>query len=202
VGQLRYEAIMAATIKVTCPKCKKDFQAPDSVKGKKVRCKNCQEVFTVGAQDEEWGVIGSYPVGRIKDAPRCPFCAHDLDEEEQVICLNCGYNLLTRERHQTKVVNEVTGGDMFMWLLPGILCAIAALLLIGMGVCLWLPESVLDWGEFYRDWIQRGEFNKVYGSVALGFLIFYTARFAVKRLIFHPTPPETEKVGGDAEEED
>lgn len=185
---------MAATIKITCPKCKKGFQAPDSVKGKKVKCKSCQEIFTAGAErDEEWGVIGSYAVGSIKDKLRCPFCAHDFEEEEQVICLNCGYNLLTRERHQTRILHEVTGGDRFMWLLPGILCALAAALLIGLGVCLWLPETVLDWGDFYRDWVQRGEFNRVYGSVILGFLIFYTGRFAVKRLILNREPPEREK---------
>jgi DNA-directed RNA polymerase subunit RPC12/RpoP len=183
---------MATTIKVTCPKCKKGFQAPDTVKGKKVRCKSCNEVFTVGAkQDEEWGVIASYAVGSLKDVPRCPFCAHDLEEEEQVICLNCGYNLLTRERHSTQVIHEVTGSDRFIWLLPGILCLLVALLFLTCVAFMWVP---IDLGDVWKDWVQNTEFTKIYLSVICAFIIFYCGRFAVKRLVMHPQPPDREKI--------
>src|SRR5262245_25667428 len=184
---------MAATFKISCPKCKKGFQAPEAAKGKKVKCKGCGEGFTASPkEDEEWGVIKSYPVGAIKDAPRCPFCAGDLEEEDQVICLHCGYNLLTRERLESRILEPVTGGDQFMYLLPGILCALGALLCAGFAVCLWLPSSVLDWGPDWKAWVQDGEFLKIYTSVGLGFAIFFLGRFALKRLVLHPHPPEKE----------
>ncbi len=193
---------MAATFKISCPKCKKAFQAPDSAKGKKVKCKGCGEVFTAAAKDdEEWGVIKSYPVGAIKDVPRCPHCAADLDEEEQVICLNCGYNLLTRERLESRVLQPVTGGEQFQWLLPGILCLLGAFIVIGFGICVWLPASVLNWGADWKSWVQDGEMIKVYTTFALAFALFYLGRFAIRRLILHPHPPEREMYLTDEEEE-
>jgi DNA-directed RNA polymerase subunit RPC12/RpoP len=185
---------MAATIKIACPKCKKTFQAPPTVQGKKVKCKGCGEVFTAAPkEDEEWGAIKAYPVDSVKDAPRCPFCAHELEEEDQIVCLNCGYNLLTRERLEPRVLEPVTGGDQFMWLLPGILCLLGVLAAVGFGVCVWLPNTVLDWGLDWKEWVQDGEFIKVYLSVILLFAIFFLGRFAVKRLILHPHPPDKEK---------
>src|SRR5690349_14481132 len=38
---------MAATISISCPKCKKQLNLPETLKGKKIRCKDCETVFAV-----------------------------------------------------------------------------------------------------------------------------------------------------------
>ena len=40
---------MAATIVVTCPKCKNHLKGPAEVQGRKVRCKSCGTIFTAQA---------------------------------------------------------------------------------------------------------------------------------------------------------
>ena len=74
--------------------------------------------------------------------PRCPYCAKELETEHQVICLNCGYNTHTRERIEPKKTFATTGGDLFLWLLPGILAAIGVLLSIGILLIFWLLFQV------------------------------------------------------------
>ena len=63
-----------------------------------------------------------YTLGATNDTlPRCPFCANEMESADARICLHCGYNTRTRNRPEIKAVYENTGGDMFLWLLPGIL---------------------------------------------------------------------------------
>src|SRR6516165_6264077 len=38
---------MASMIPIVCPHCKKENQGPAELLGKKLRCKNCSEIFTV-----------------------------------------------------------------------------------------------------------------------------------------------------------
>jgi hypothetical protein len=47
--QGKKERLMADTITVVCPKCKKQLKGPPEVQGKKVRCKACGENFTAQA---------------------------------------------------------------------------------------------------------------------------------------------------------
>src|SRR6185436_6520369 len=83
-------------------------------------------------KDEEWDDAKPYGVHKDEDKARCPFCASDV-EEGQVICLKCGYNLRTRERHSTRVLHVTTGMDYFIWLLPGFIC-----LLVVFGCIAWI----------------------------------------------------------------
>lgn len=141
------------------------------------------------ADDE--GDAKPYGVVTLELSHRCPECANELESEEAVICLACGYNTQTRTRHLTKKVYEPTGGERFMWLLPGILSAIGFLSLIGFDIFYWMemPDLTKDhWYEFLGSgaiimWV-------IIGSL---FGMFYAARFAIKRLVFHPNPPEVEK---------
>src|SRR5262249_48404872 len=105
-----------------------------------------------------------------------------------------------------------TGGDKFLWLLPGILCVLAIFMMIGY----WffhhfaLPEIIIDrWDEMlknarddrraalddenmpflstlFRPWFE------LWLAIAFGFLSFFAAKFAFKRLVLHPQPPEIE----------
>lgn len=193
------------------------MQAPESIQGKKIKCKGCGEVFAAlpvpaktkaeppnakpaasGADkakgkgnEEEWGVVKAYGVTSEDLSPRCPFCAAELEDDQQVVCLECGYNLQTRERLQEKILEPVTGGDYFLWLLPGILCALFGLFFFGLVILgvvfLIAPPEGYEGDSWFRMSI-------IYGAVFNGFIAFFTIRGAIKRLILNPHPPDKEKV--------
>lgn len=217
----------AAAIKLTCPQCNKTLQVPPVLQGKKVRCSGCTATLLVpaaaapaaakaaaakaeapappptkpdGMTNEEWGVITGYGLKKESDAPRCPFCANDLEDERQVVCLNCGYNLLTRDRLPQRVLQPVTLGQHLLWLLPGIACLLVALLFVGLIVAIWTGTP--DLSPIYMDWIQTMKWSRVYSTVACLFVIWSTGYFAFRRLVLNFHPPEVEKhLGKDGEEE-
>ena len=59
----------------------------------------------------------------------------------RAICLECGYNTRKRQRPEVKQIYAPTGGEIFLWLLPGIL---TVLTMIGMVV----------WYLFFWDLIE------------------------------------------------
>lgn len=208
---------MAGVIKVSCPKCKKAMQVPEVLAGKRIRCRGCNATLMIAQREvkqaastnpaahheDEFNVTGTYGMTIESDKPRCPFCAGDI-EEGQAVCLTCGYNLLTRERAETRVLYSVHGSDYFLWLLPGIVCILVALLCIGAIVILW--TGVPSLGGALQEWFQDWRWGRVYASIFFAFIISGCGRFAYKRLIKNPHPPEIEKHAHDehkaAEDED
>jgi hypothetical protein len=215
---------MATTIAVSCPKCEKQIKAPAELAGKKIRCKECLYVFVVKAppaaktapkggkptaagknatadaakaaapaDDDEEGST-PYDVTHQSMLPHCAYCAKEMESEEQVVCLHCGYNHRTRERVGTRKTYDTTGGDYFKWLLPGILCAIGTLILIGCIIMFWTLFRRLE-VDYDPEWwsIFFGLWARLWGTVICLFIGFFLTRFAVKRLILHPTPPERER---------
>ena len=115
-----------ASIDITCPDCKKQLKGPEELVGKNIRCKSCKAVFTVKAASTRKSAAVSakarddaatyaledaegknpYKMSDVVKSLRCPQCAADM-EDGDIICLNCGYNTLTRVRqgvdhaHQT-----------------------------------------------------------------------------------------------------
>jgi DNA-directed RNA polymerase subunit RPC12/RpoP len=125
--------------------------------------------------------------------PRCAYCAKEM-EEGQVVCLNCGYNHRTRERPAVQKTYEPTGGEWFLHLLPGILCALLVLLALSI-----ITEGFLFRAEKEAAW--EGAFVNPYmlgiviwRAVLWLFIGFFAGRFAIKRLILHRRPPEREMV--------
>ena len=212
---------MPATISVTCPACGKVMNAPEVLRGKKIRCKGCDGVVTVGTpaaaaaapavpapaapaapaagHSEEWGVVSAYGMTKDVDKPRCPFCAIDL-EEGQADCLRCGYNLVTRERHEPKVLEPVTPGEYFVWLLPGMFGFLGVLLCVGGLVIVW--TGVPDLSDIGFRWTQDWRWGRVYATCFLGFVMWSCGVVAVKRLIYNPHPPEEEKAKGEGDFDD
>lgn len=138
------------------------------------------------------------------DIPRCPFCAKELDPPDTRVCLNCGYNLLERRRHDSKKVYALTTGDYILHWLPGVLSAIAAGLLIAVMVTCWLKMG--DWltGSF----LDQEEKNEVTGkskfyvppfcfNVWITVFCIYGAwkagNFTIRRLFINWRPAETIK---------
>jgi DNA-directed RNA polymerase subunit RPC12/RpoP len=125
-------------------------------------------------------------------AARCPECANEMETQDAVICLHCGYNTITRERHKLKKIHDITDADKFLWLLPGFICAFAVLLLFVLDLlyCVLLqPDKDAPWIVEILGY--RG--TKMWISISCVFAMFFLARFAFLRLIVHPVPPEVER---------
>ncbi len=208
---------MATTITITCPECEKQIKAPAEVLGKKIRCKACGHVFPVRAEgpapakpgakpaakpqpapaskkppdDEEEEDSNPYGVSDLKLDPRCPNCANEMESEDSIICLKCGYNTLTREQARLKKTRDITGMDYFLWLLPDILCVVGIIVLIIWDIwfCTQIDDYVKDeWYEF----VGSGAV-KLWQTIATVFMMFGMLMFAIKRLIINYTPPEIEE---------
>jgi hypothetical protein len=135
-----------------------------------------------------------YGVTTLDLAPRCPNCANEMESEEAIICLHCGYNTMTRQQARTRKVHDTTGGERFLWLLPGILCVLAVLIIIGniIGNIIYTYNYVPE-GEFAKYKKQGAVCCTLWWCIAWAWVAYKATRFAIKRLIQHPTPPEVEK---------
>jgi len=132
-----------------------------------------------------------YGVTDLDLSPRCPECANEMESAEAVICLTCGYNTQTRTRFKIKKVEETTGMDVFLWLLPGIACAVGV-------VALFIFNLLFD---LYADeWLEKEWYSflahgsiKMWMGIISCFIAYGLGYFAVKRLIFNNQPPEVER---------
>ena len=103
-------------------------------------------------------------------------------EEDAVICLECGYNTETRTRLEMVKTYDTSAADRTKWLLPGILCLLAVVICVGLIAFMWIAW----WGR--DDWWAFP--LKVWGGVMLAGLSWVAGKFAYRRLILHPNPPE------------
>jgi hypothetical protein len=193
---------MASTITIICPECEKSLKAPATVAGKKIRCKSCGHTFAAkaaggkpgkkgGKKDDDDEPVGAYGVTAEYLGPRCPDCANAM-EEGDIVCLTCGYNTMTRQKARTRKVRDVTGLDVFVWLLPGILCALVVLLLVTafiVYICtVWEENFEGAWYDFVGS---KG--TKIWIGVILAFICYIVGKFAFKRLFIYYWPPEIEE---------
>jgi hypothetical protein len=127
-------------------------------------------------------------------ASRCPECANEM-EEGTIICLTCGYNTQTRERYRTRKVYDLSFGQHVMWLLPGIACFLAICVIIGFNTwyLLKIDDLIAEEDPWYLYMWRSGGIKLWVVLPSLG-LIWLAGKFAVKRLILHPKPPEVEKM--------
>ena len=215
---------MASSIILTCPECDKQLKASTEVLGKKIRCKACGATFVGRAANDAapakkdaakkdgkptakapnpnddndmtpYGVTHEY-LGR-----RCPNCTEPLDEE-QIVCIECGYNTSTRERARRVKVADTTGGDVFWWLLPGILSVLAIIILLTAYLLYVFMVNELTFGkDVWYDFLG-GKGMKIYAGLISLFIIYKCGRFAVKRLILDNKPPEQEDKSREEDEND
>jgi hypothetical protein len=211
---------MAAMIVITCPECKKQLKGPAELQGKRVRCKACGQVFAVRASKAPAGVkqtdvppaqaksasappkqqkeeteANRYGMTDIVLSPRCPQCAAELESPDAVICLNCGYNSRTRQRMTTIRTYAYTPLDWIFWLAPGIGALIATLAMIGLICFLWIPAGL----ERAAQGAWWGHFSvQIYGSFVAGAVIWIAGKYAFRRLVRNPRPPEKFKKGIEA----
>jgi len=138
-----------------------------------------------------------YDITELNLDPRCPHCAKEMESREAIICLNCGYNLQTRTFAKTKVVYEITAKDRTNWLMPGFLCIVGILLIGGFDAwfCLGLDKFWAAWedpaGANLPASFSRGLRAWVVFVTLFG--VWFMGKFAYRRLILNPRPPEQEK---------
>jgi DNA-directed RNA polymerase subunit RPC12/RpoP len=209
---------MAEAITIVCPECAKKITAPAEAVGKKIRCKGCQHIFVVKAPatkstaakapavkkppavkakpkptdvDEE----DDTPIGvtALDTAPRCPNCANEMESEEAVICLYCGYNTRTRLQAKTVAVEDTTFMTWFWWLLPGILSALGFIILLTFDILYTLFAGKYFNPEDWTAMFASGPFMIWAIWAPTTFLNVGLLTFAVKRLALNPKPPERVK---------
>lgn len=136
-----------------------------------------------------------YGMTDVSLSARCPHCANEMEDENAVICLNCGYNTRTREMGKVVKTYDNTVGDQFMWLLPGIVCilVIIGVLIFNIWYLMKIGDLVTEEDSWYLSMWGSGGI-KLWVVIMSLFIIFFTGRFAVKRLIIHYAKPEVEKL--------
>jgi DNA-directed RNA polymerase subunit RPC12/RpoP len=132
-----------------------------------------------------------YGVEEMDLRARCPNCANPLVSDDAVVCLECGYNFLTRSVSQTQKTVEATQGDRMTWLMPGLLCVAGIFILIVFCItfCLLLPEML---GPKSILAFMDSEAVRWWTVVAALAIMWWLGRVACNRLILNPTPPEEE----------
>jgi predicted Zn finger-like uncharacterized protein len=215
--------------KIRCKECGETFRVkvpadkvgPATTKGKdkpgskpgpakeKVKPKEPPPPKSVRDDDEE---SNPYDVTHLDTAPRCPHCANEMESPEAIICLYCGYNTITRHSVGMRKTIETTGGEQFLWLLPGIGAALGIFAIIGAFCYYWfqMPSDAIDkWDTIMAKPEVDGSRIKAckqedmpfsgylfHPMIAIWLLVFAlwgiykSARFAIKRLAYDNVAPE------------
>ncbi len=213
---------MATSIVIACPECDKQIKVSEDLIGKKIRCKECGEAFPVrrpkgqpaakapppkAKEPVKPAMVpnddpddGENPYALAKDADegiaRCPNCVKPLESSDARVCLHCGYNLTTRTRAEVKAVYEATGEEKFKWLLPGILCTVAIVILVVTSIIIMVKTKGMMEGSFLQDEDDKSKFMVKPGcfmlanGMAVAFVCYHLGRFAYKRLVVNNKPPE------------
>jgi DNA-directed RNA polymerase subunit RPC12/RpoP len=119
---------------------------------------------------------------------RCPQCAYEMESPEAILCLTCGYNLLTRNRLHMKKTYETNFMDWVYWLTPSIAATLGCIACVGFGVFLW---TGLKW--WYGDWWFSHFSIQIWFSVFAIGGAWASGKFAFKRFVYEFHPPEKVK---------
>ncbi len=129
-----------------------------------------------------------YAVTHLDLAPRCPNCAHEMPSATAVVCLNCGYNTLTREWGKTEKTIGISFGRHMAYLLPGFLALFGLIAWGVLQLCFiilwphWVAGTWMDFSdhESLRMWST---------TVGMG-LVFALGRYCYIRFMVKPLPEE------------
>lgn len=134
-----------------------------------------------------------YGVNKEDDTPRCPNCAEELEDERDVICVNCGYNLRERVLYRTRKMVHKGFWDYMLWHSIAILFTILIICIIVWNVLVFtkLPEW-LGGPDSTGGWIVSSTFFRLWNTIFSLFGIWSLGKFAFIRFFLHPHPPEEE----------
>jgi DNA-directed RNA polymerase subunit RPC12/RpoP len=192
--------------KIRCPFCSHPFVVPledaaparPGSKGKSGAAKTSPIKAAVPpakakpSDDDDEDNPNPYGVTHLDLAPRCPNCANEMESEKAVVCLHCGYNTLTRTWGATKRTYAATGGEQFMHLLPGLICATVIFLFVlgQIFYCTVFPRLVRgSWAEFLDHESLRMWFTLIMLAICWG-----VGLFVFNRLVLNPKAADLSKV--------
>jgi hypothetical protein len=202
--------------KVRCPSCSHTFvvgalvpdQAEDAIKaapGAKAKAAGLRKPVASKAPvakgvapppgddgDEYSGQANPYGVTELDLAPRCPHCANEMESDDAIICLYCGYNTETREIGQTTTVIGTTAGEHFKYLLPGLGSALFLVLLAVW--CLYFSVAFPATVNPKAWWAMLDhESMRMWNALLCLGAMWPAGIYAYKRLIMEPRPKEKKK---------
>jgi hypothetical protein len=200
---------MADNPAITCTHCKKKFRTKADVRGKRIKCPFCAESFdvpTVIEEDTSAAIKAAggadaatqapendnpYGVTEIDLAPRCPNCAHEMPSAEAVVCLNCGYNTLTREWGKTEKVIGISFGRHMAYLMPGFFAAFAIFfcILSLLFYDVYWPNVTELQSMQWLAWTDHESLRMWSASLGMLFM-FAMGRYCYIRFIVKPLPEE------------
>lgn len=204
---------------VRCPECEKRIKGVDNQPGKKCRCPFCKALFVIGetkaakaapapkqakaaakpgpkapasAMDEFTSDLNPYDVGSALPTHRCPNCANEMENPEATICLECGYNTMTRTWGRTVKTLGVTTEQHAGYLLPGFLVLgfILILILTQASFCIQFPVVVHP-----SSWMALADHESIrlWGTFVVISIIWTAGQFCLNRLVIKPKPDEVVK---------
>jgi hypothetical protein len=190
-----------ADLVVSCPECKKKFKPKTDVQGKKIKCPFCTHPFVVPAaaaaaveapeakpRDEYEADPDPYGVQQVELVPRCPNCTTEMGEHD-TICLECGYNTITRSWGKTEKIVGLTFGRHFLYLLPALGAAVFVFFTI-VGLIFSATVTPYFWGE--NSWMRYTDTEavKMWSTLINLLWIWGAGVYCFKKFIEKPKPDD------------
>jgi DNA-directed RNA polymerase subunit RPC12/RpoP len=129
-----------------------------------------------------------YTVKNVDLVPRCPNCTEEMENEHAVICLNCGYNTLTREWGKTEKTLGITFERQLTYMLPALGAATFTVFAI-ISLLYYAIVSPYDVDKTMMEF-SNSEAIRMWTTVAMLFVIWTAGMFCFKKFIEKPKPDE------------
>src|SRR5262249_23458986 len=130
-------------------------------------------------------------------AAGCPFCAFPLDPPDSRICLNCGYDMQKRKRHDSRQTYEHTFADYLVYHLPTIFCFFTICIVIVIDVLsIIFAEPIMEGSWFEEDpgkYLIKPGIIPVYVILLTGIFIVTPCVYKIYKRLRNFTPPEVIK---------
>jgi len=130
-----------------------------------------------------------------EEVPRCPNCVQELESEDQVICLNCGFNNRTRTLNRVKRIQHKGFVDYLKWYAYPIFCTIMIVITASLLVLYYVRYrswAIDNRAEDTVAWLLANQVSQIYIWVAALTVFWKCGKPAVMRFIVNPHPPEEE----------
>jgi DNA-directed RNA polymerase subunit RPC12/RpoP len=189
--------------KIKCPFCAHPFVVPaangvNPDKGKKAKAAPAKNgkakpaVATAPAKSQTEQDLENddnpYGVKHIELVPRCPNCTEEMENEHATICLNCGYNTMTRQWGKTEKTLGLTFERHFMYLLPAIGSATFSVCAIVFTLYYTIVSPYHVEGTMVS--FTNSEAIRMWSTLFILFVIWVAGMFCFKKFIEKPKPDE------------
>src|ERR1019366_10396623 len=176
--------------KAKAPKPQPKADEPIAMEPTEAETKAAAEAKVVAdkaAADAEFDDKSAYDVKHVALVPRCPNCTAEMGPHD-IICLECGYNTLTREWGKTQKTKAITFKQELKYLGPA-LGAAAFILFSVVGLLYYTIVSPYDVDKTIFEFTNTEAIRMWSTVIFLGWL-FGAGTFCIKKFIEKPKPDE------------